>query len=210
MEGDPKTKKVVETIQEGELLYQVDLTSYLDSGLFSDHRQTRQIIQRLASGKTFLNLFSYTGSFSVAASHGGALTTTSVDTSKNYLNWSQLNFRLNKIETKSNDHICDDVTTFINQSTDQWDIILLDPPTYSDRHGTWDVQRDHRQLIEKVFIRLKPGGTLFFSTNRQDFHPHLDNLNHANVTEISHKTVPIDYQRWPPHRCFEIKKVNKR
>src|SRR5438067_6774008 len=186
-------------VREGDLKFLVNLDDYLDTGLFADHRQTRARVRAEASGKSFLNLFAYTGSFTCAAVKGGALSATSVDASQTYLDWARDNLLLNQVP--SGELVRSEVGEFLARAgSRRWDLCVLDPPSFSDRGGKiFDVQRDHRELIEKTLAVLSPGGVLWFSTNHQRFAPELEGLR---FTEED--TVPEDYRNRAVHRAFRI------
>lgn len=197
-------------VRENGLRFLVNLQDYLDVGLFLDHRNTRGIIRDLAARKKFLNLFAYTGSFTVYAAAGGALSTTSVDLSPRYLDWARDNLRNNELDDPSrHEFIAAEVREFLVNSRRQgktWDLIMLDPPSYSTREGmnTFDVLLDHRELVEDCLRILTPGGTLFFSTNHQRFEADLDGLPAKSCTEITAKVLPPDFKDRTPHRLFRI------
>ncbi|MEO8164521.1 MAG: class I SAM-dependent methyltransferase, partial [Betaproteobacteria bacterium] len=162
-------------VQEGGHRFIVNLTDHLDSGLFLDHRDTRALVGTLAPGKRVLNLFCYTGSFSVYAARNQASTTTSVDLSKTYLDWARRNFALNAMDLGRNRLVQADVVRFLageRASQDRYDLIVLDPPSFSNSkrmQGVLDVHRDHVALIRDCLFLLVPGGTLLFSTNLRSF-----------------------------------------
>ncbi|HVY06585.1 MAG TPA: class I SAM-dependent methyltransferase [Burkholderiales bacterium] len=192
----------------------VNLTDHLDTGLFLDHRQTRALVGKLARDKHVLNLFCYTGSFSVYAARGGAGSTTSVDLSRTYLDWARRNFELNGIEGERNRLVQADALRFIENeraSRDRYDIVVLDPPSFSNSkrmQGVLDVQRDHAMLIRGCLALLNPGGKLLFSTNLRSFR--LDSAAVADVAtqEISERTVPPDFRNRKIHRCWWIARGN--
>jgi 23S rRNA (guanine2445-N2)-methyltransferase / 23S rRNA (guanine2069-N7)-methyltransferase len=200
-------------VSEGGLRFAVNPTDYLDTGLFLDHRQTRALVRELASGKRCLNLFAYTGSVSVYAAAGGAVETVTVDLSNTYLDWAQHNLDLNGFNTATNRLVRADCREWVaGKPTQQFDLIFIDPPTFSNSkrmEGTWDIQRDHGQLLADAWQWLAPGGTLIFSTNRRKFK--LDETavseacQGAELREITQQTVPPDFQRGrPPHRCWRM------
>lgn len=186
-------------VREGDLKFFVNLDDYLDTGLFADHRETRARVQAEARGADFLNLFAYTGSFTCAAALGGARTTTTVDASQNYLDWAGDNLRLNGLPGGA--LLRADVSRFLqNAGARRWTLCVLDPPSYSDHGGkVFDVQRDHRALIDRTLEVLEAGGVLWFSTNHQRFTPQLDGLNCSEE-----ETVPEDYRNRNAHRAFRI------
>ena len=186
-------------VREGDLRFLVNLDDYLDTGLFNDHRETRARVQAEARGKDFLNLFAYTGSFTCAAALGGARGTTTVDASQNYLDWAGDNLRLNG--AAGGELVRADVEKFLQGAgARRWSLCVLDPPSHSDHGGNlFDVQRDHRALIDRTLAVLEPGGVLWFSTNHQRFEPRLEGLRFTEE-----QTVPEDYRNRAAHRAFRI------
>jgi 23S rRNA G2069 N7-methylase RlmK/C1962 C5-methylase RlmI len=202
-------------VREGDLRFWVNLDDYIDTGLFPDHRETRQLVRAESVGARFLNLFAYTGSFTCAAALGGAASTTTVDVSASYLRWTQDNLQLNGFAgdvdgTAGSRHelVREDARAFLARSAREgrrYTLCVLDPPSFSTREsGSFDVQRDHRALIEEVLRVLAPGGVLWFSTNHQRFAPELDGLPAASVAETTSRTVPADYRNRQVHRSFRI------
>src|SRR4051794_5281170 len=161
-------------VRERELRFLVNLDDFIDVGLFPDHRETRALVQAEARGKSFLNLFGYTGSFTCAAAKGQARDSVTVDASQVYLDWARDHFAANDLR---GDHrlIRADVQDFLRETRQRWDLCVLDPPSRSDRGG-FDVLRDHRELIDATLRVLEPKGVLWFSTNHQRFVPQLDGL----------------------------------
>ncbi len=195
--------------REGDLRFWVDLDSYLDTGLFADHRKTRAMVREQAVGKEFLNLFAYTGSFTAYAAAGGANSTTSVDRSQRYLDWAEENMELNGFVGPEHEFVVEDVRTFLRQAArmgKRWDLIVLDPPSFSTRGDVveFDIQRDHRAVVIEALAVLRIHGTLYFSTNHQRFQPALEDLPQCTVEEITEKTTPLDYDGRTPHRAFRI------
>lgn len=187
-------------VAERELNFEVNLHGHQDSGLFLDHRLTRQRVQQLASGLRVLNLFCYTASFSVAAALGGARRVTSVDLSRTYLEWGQRNFQHNRLDPQAYDWVQADVLTWL-QRPGEYDLILCDPPTFSNSkrmRGVFDVQRDHVALVERLLQLLAPDGQLFFSCNDSRFR--LDSS--LPLRDITNQTQSPDFQRRGGHRCF--------
>src|SRR5690606_34305272 len=173
------------TVQEGQVRLLVNLTDYLDTGLFLDHRPMRLRIAEEARGKRFLNLFCYTASATVHAAVGGARRTTSVDLSKTYLDWARRNLALNGLS---------DLHQLV-QDRGEYDLIVLDPPTFSNSKrmdDVFDVQRDHVQLLDMAMARLAPGGVLYFSNNFRRFKldPALEEK--YQVEDISAQTLDKD------------------
>jgi len=163
-------------VKEGDLLFRANLSDYLDTGLFLDARKKRAIIRKEAAGKRILNLFAYTCTLSAAAAKGGALQADSVDLSNTYLDWGRVNFALNGLAGKAGfNFIRSDVLQFLTQAArkgSRWDIIILDPPSFSNSKkmiDTLDIQRDHQKLIRSCLLLLSPGGTLWFSSNARGF-----------------------------------------
>lgn len=196
------------TIEENGLKFLINLTDYLDSGLFLDHRETRALVRERARNARVLNLFSYTGSFSIYAAAGGAREVVSVDLSATYTRWAQDNFRINGIDLKRHVFIEGDVIEFVRTLERDFDLIICDPPTFSNSKRTeadFDVQRDHPWLLEALAEHLAPGGTLLFSTNFRRFVPDAETFEHLGALELTPRTIPPDFVRSPKiHRCWRI------
>lgn len=188
----------------------VNLRDYLDTGLFLDHRITRRMIQQQAKAKTVLNLFAYTGSASVHAAIGGAASVTTVDMSNTYLDWAKRNFTINGLTGKQYQFEQADCLQWLSRCRAQFDLIFVDPPTFSNSkrmQDSWDVQRDHVNLLNMLTPRLAPGGKVIFSNNKRRFKIDTRALNDAGwqVKDISAATLPEDYKRNPNiHVCFEL------
>ena len=188
----------------------VNLTDYLDTGLFLDHRLTRKMLGEMAQGKDFLNLFSYTGSATVHAALGKAKSTTTVDMSNTYLNWAEQNLLLNDIEGKQHKLIQADCLQWLEQCDRQFDLIFVDPPTFSNSkrmEDSWDVQRDHIKLMKNLKRILRPNGTIVFSNNKRGFKMDFAKLEELGLSavEISHKTLPLDFERNKQiHNCWLV------
>jgi 23S rRNA (cytosine1962-C5)-methyltransferase len=197
-------------VREGGNRFIVNLIDHLDTGLFLDHRETRALVGTLAADRRVLNLFCYTGSFSVYAARNGAASTTSVDLSKTYLDWARRNFELNGLEFGRNRLVQADVVRFLEQersSKDRYELIVLDPPSFSNSkrmQGVLDVQRDHVALVRGCLSLLAPGGELLFSTNLRSFRLDIDALADLSMVEISEQTVPPDFRNRRIHRCWRI------
>jgi 23S rRNA (guanine2445-N2)-methyltransferase / 23S rRNA (guanine2069-N7)-methyltransferase len=199
-------------VQEGKAKILVNLTDYLDTGLFLDHRQIRLRIAKEARGKHFLNLYSYTSTASLHAALGGAASTTSVDLSNTYLNWSKENFVLNGLTVDHADEqhmfFSSDCFEWLKEGHEQYDLIFIDPPTFSNSkkfYGTFDVQRDHVSLLKRAMNRLTSDGTLYFSNNYRGFE--LDEEIEAiyQVEEITSETIGLDFKRNQKiHRAWKI------
>jgi len=197
-------------INEGPLKFEINLNDYLDTGLFLDHRPLRQRLIEEAKDKKVLNLFSYTGSLSVAAAFSGAVTTT-VDMSNTYLEWARRNFELNELDLSQHDFIRADVTKYINEIDTKYDLILLDPPSFSNSKkmdDLFDVQRDHKDMINTLMSCLKPNGKLIFSNNYRRFKLNSEIENDYEVEEITYKSIPEDFRDRKIHSCFELKNIN--
>ena len=236
-----KRSFVTHTTEEG-LLFEIDLAGYLDTGLFLDHRITRRIVGEMARGKRFLNLFAYTGAATVHAAAGGAESTTTVDLSQTYLDWAQRNMRLNGFRCEGapvdgrrgsrdgrtsgrerraeHEFVRADVMPWIvdaRRQGRQFDLIFVDPPTFSNSKAmgrrTWDVQRDHVELLVGVSRLLARGGEAVFSCNLRSFKPDYDELTRLGVelTEITQDTIPHDFERNARiHRCYLLRRVRPR
>lgn len=196
-------------IKEQQVSLTVNLTDYLDTGLFLDHRNSRAWVQANARQKRVLNLYCYTGSFSCHALVGGAQSITSVDLSKTYLEWAQRNFRLNGGESgAAHQFIRADCAEFLARNRRPYDLIILDPPTFSNSKRTTaslDVQRDHPQLIQQAMKALTAEGTLVFSTNFRKFKLADSVMAQFSVEDVTRMSVPFDFNRKTPHRCFHIR-----
>lgn len=188
----------------------VNLTDYLDTGLFLDHRLTRKMLGEMAKGKDFLNLFAYTGSATVHAALGGAKSTTTVDMSNTYLNWAEQNLILNDIEGKQHKLIQADCLQWLEKCDRQFDLIFVDPPTFSNSkrmEDSWDVQRDHIKLMRNLKRILRPNGTIVFSNNKRGFKMDVEALDELGLSavEISAKTLPLDFERNKQiHNCWIV------
>jgi len=197
------------TIQEGGLKFLVNLSDYIDTGLFLDHRITRSLVKEQSSGCNVLNLFGYTGSFSVYAAAGGASTTTTVDLSGNYLEWAKRNMELNGFRGSQHSFVKADGREFLRRSPEapSYDLAIVDPPTFSnskDLDTDWILQDHWAPLVNDLLKRMKPSGRIYFSTNYRRFKFDEADLPRANVREISKQTVPEDFRNQRIHRCWLI------
>ena len=194
-------------VSEGGVKLLVNLTDYLDTGLFLDHRPMRMRIQREAAGNRFLNLFCYTATASVHAAKGGARSTTSVDLSKTYLDWARRNFSLNGFSDK-NRLEQGDVMAWLQACREEYELIFIDPPTFSNSkrmEGVFDVQRDHVELLDLAVARLAPGGVLYFSNNFRKFQLDEHLQERYAVEEITAQTLDPDFARNSKiHRAWRI------
>jgi 23S rRNA (guanine2445-N2)-methyltransferase / 23S rRNA (guanine2069-N7)-methyltransferase len=198
-------------VHEGGLRLLVNLTDYLDTGLFLDQRPTRALIRDLARGGRFLNLFAYTGTASVYAAAGGAASTTTVDMSAIYLDWARRNMALNGFhDGKKHRFVRADCLAWLAaMHPERYHVIFVDPPTFSTskRMGTttFDVQRDHVALIQAAVTLLARDGVLLFSNNFRHFKMRLSAFSHLAITDVSRATIPVDFQRNPRiHTCWKI------
>jgi len=205
---DGKGKPV--EVTEGKCRLLVNLTDYIDTGLFLDHRITRELIGSMAAGKRFLNLFCYTGAATVHAVLGGARSSVSVDLSATYLDWTRRNLELNGIRGVKHRMEQADCREWVRKCGDRFDLIFLDPPTFSNSkrmRGTFDVQRDHADLIRDTARLLAPEGTLIFSTNRTKFRMDAGALNGLTAEDITEDTIPRDFERNRRiHSCWLIRR----
>ncbi|MEM6731943.1 MAG: class I SAM-dependent methyltransferase, partial [Myxococcota bacterium] len=197
-------------VSEGAVRLLVNLHDYLDTGLFLDHRPTRLRLAELCRGKRFLNLFCYTGAATVHAAKGGAKNTTSVDLSKTYLQWAEDNLRANAIEVGRNNHLVRaNVSEFLENDTGEYDVIFCDPPVFSNSKSMkepFDVQRDHRSLVEAAMKRLAAGGVLVFSTNLRKFKLDETLREHFEVEDVTKASIPPDFERNARiHVCYEFR-----
>ncbi|MCW8918441.1 MAG: bifunctional 23S rRNA (guanine(2069)-N(7))-methyltransferase RlmK/23S rRNA (guanine(2445)-N(2))-methyltransferase RlmL [Gammaproteobacteria bacterium] len=199
-------------VREGSCRLLVNLSDYLDTGLFLDHRTTRTLIEREAKGRRFLNLFAYTGVATLHAAAGGARSTTTVDMSHTYLDWAKRNMALNAYTGPEHHYIQADCTAWLAEQAPraggQYDLIFLDPPTFSSSkrmEDAFDVQRDHVALITNAMRLLSKEGLLIFSNNFRKFRLDEAALGNYRIEEISRQTLPEDFRRNPHiHRCWRI------
>ena len=185
-------------VQEGAARLWVNLRDYLDTGLFLDHRPVRRMLGEMASGKRFLNLFCYTATATVQAALGGASDSVSVDMSNTYLEWAKDNFTLNKLDTRLHRVVRDDCFRWLETANAEFDLIFMDPPTFSNSkkmRDTLDVQRDHPRLVELAMARLAPGGTLVFSNNQRRFKLDETLSEQFAVEDITGRSFDPDFQR---------------
>lgn len=197
--------------KEAGLTFKVNLSDYLDTGLFLDHRITRGMARAEAAGKRVLNLFCYTASFSVYAAAGGATAVTSVDLSKTYLKWGEENMELNKLyDPLKHFYIHADVKQYLDTlKPDSFDLVIMDPPTFSNSKRMLDfldIQRDHVELINKTLRAMSDGGILYFSTNYRKFILDQENIQSSSIKDITKATTPFDFQGKLHRQCFKIVK----
>jgi 23S rRNA (guanine2445-N2)-methyltransferase / 23S rRNA (guanine2069-N7)-methyltransferase len=198
-------------VEESGLRFWVNFTDYLDTGLFLDHRITRQKIREYAARKRFLNLFAYTASATVYAAAGRARASTTVDMSATYLEWGQNNLAVNGFSGPHHEFVRADCIAWLKDAVaarEQYDLIFLDPPTFSNSkrmEDIHDVQRDHAALIHRCMALLARGGKLVFSTNAQKFKLDAEVSATYTVRDVSRATLPKDFERNPKiHQCFEL------
>lgn len=197
------------TVRESQAVFKVNLYDYLDTGLFLDHRPMRQKVFKTAQDKKFLNLFCYTGSVSVFAALGGARTT-SVDMSQTYLSWAQDNFALNQIDLANHSFVNANVLEWLKEERHKtkFDIIFLDPPTFSNSkkmEDSFEVERDQDFLVDSCMMMLNPGGVLYFSNNKRKFKLSASLQAKYSVVDKSEESIPQDFHDKKIHNCFEIR-----
>jgi len=197
-------------VMERDLRFLVNLRDFLDTGLHSDHRDTRSIVGELSKGTDFLNLFAYTGAFTCAAAAGGAKSTVTVDKSGIYLDWAKANMELNGLTDSHHEFIQSDVGIFLERARREgrrFTLAFIDPPsffTYGKKNIDFDINRDHPLLIRAVLQVMAPGSTLFFSTNHQRFEPRMEGIPVKDIIELTPNTIPEDYRNRKVHRCWKI------
>ncbi len=211
---DAGSRSYVTTVEESGCLFEVDLSGYLDTGIFLDHRDTRKMVRDQAAGKRFLNLFAYTGTASVLAAAGGAVETVTVDLSQTYLDWARRNMEANGFSGQQHMFERGDCMQWITEcrrSPRRFDLIFVDPPTFSNSKAmgrrTWDVQRDHVELLVGVTRLLTRDGQAIFSCNLRSFKPDYEQLSKYGVAlrDISADTIPHDFGRNKRiHSCFIV------
>lgn len=211
------TKQYEKVNQSGDMMevyengarFLVNLTDYLDTGLFLDHRNTRQKVMQLSKDKDVLNLFAYTGSVSVFAAKGGAKSVTTVDMSNTYLDWAKKNMGLNKLKG-AHAFVQADCTTWLADHKGKYDLIFIDPPSFSNSKrmsATWDVQRDHLMMITQARACLNSGGTIVFSNNKRGFKLDEAGVNELglSINNITKHTIPEDFARKGNiHQCWVL------
>ena len=200
-------------VSERDFSFYVNPDDFVDTGLFSDHRDTREMVREMAVGKDFLNLYCYSGTFTAYAIRGGAKSTVSVDRSKTVIRWARENLALNDLAGDAHALVRADAFDYLARAKREgrvFDLALVDPPSFSKTEATgedFDILRDHPRLLSAVIAAMRPGGAILFSANHQDFHfrppPELDR---AEISEITEATIPEDCvrKRSPIHRCWKI------
>jgi 23S rRNA (guanine2445-N2)-methyltransferase / 23S rRNA (guanine2069-N7)-methyltransferase len=208
-------RQAVLTVKEGGLSFEVNLSDYLDTGLFLDHRQTRAMVRGEAAGRRMLNLFCYTGSFSVYAAAGGAGETVSVDLSNTYLEWTRTNLSRNGFKDAGKHRVVrDEARAFLEhrarRGEPKFDLAVVDPPTFSrsaKSETPWDIQQDHGPLLELLAANMTAGGIVYFSTNFRRFHLDAARLEPLYaIREITGRTIPEDFRNERIHRAWRMVK----
>ena len=199
-------------VMEGGLRFRVNFTDYLDTGLFLDHRLTRARVRAASHGQRFLNLFAYTGTATVYAAAGGAANTTSVDLSRTYLEWAERNMAVNALTGPTHRFVQADCRAWLEaaaRGAERFDLIFIDPPTFSNSKrmtGVLDVARDQRELIDACAQLLSPGGLIIFSTHAQRFRLAPELSERFEIRDLSSATLPQDFARNPRiHSCYELR-----
>jgi 23S rRNA (cytosine1962-C5)-methyltransferase len=199
-------------VAERDLKFHVNPWDFVDTGLFGDHRDTRRMVREASAGKDFLNLFCYTGAFTCYAARGGARRSLSVDRSKSNIAWARRNLELNTIDPACHRLVQMHVFDFLaaaKKQVDRFDLAVVDPPSFytiEETEDRFDINTDHPLLLHAVAELMRPGATIFFSTNHQDFNARVDTLGFGETREITDSTIPEDYQhkRKRIHRCWKI------
>ncbi len=199
-------------LRERDLKFSVNLDDFVDTGLFGDHRETRQMVRDLAADKDVLNLFCYSGAFTCYAAKGGARSTLSVDRARTAVRWTRENLSLNGLGGKNHVQVQAHVFDFLEKAaaeSKRFDLAVVDPPSFAtsrDGAHNMDIVRDHPRLINMTAALMRPSGTIFFSTNHQAFDPRLEEIRTADIREITDITIPEDYRKRkkPIHRCWRI------
>lgn len=203
-----QTKGATKIVREQGLQFHVNLSDYLDTGLFLDHRITRKMVREMSNEKRVLNLFAYTGAISVYASAGGAKEVVTVDMSNTYLDWARENFRINGISEQANPLIRADVLKYLRdnkESNSLFDLIIVNPPSFSNSkkmEGFFDVQMHHKDLLLDCECLLKPGGKILFSNNLRTFKLDGEIEREWRVEDISVKTIPADFRNDRIHKAW--------
>ena len=200
-------------VQENGIRFRVNLDDYLDTGLFLDHRPTRVIVRAMCKDKDVLNLFAYTGSFSVYAALGGARSVHTVDLSNTYLEWARDNFALNGLDPKDHAFSAADVMALLpTLPSRSYDVIVCDPPTFSNSkkmRGVFDVQRDHPALINQCLRLLRAEGVLVFSTNNRRFRLYDEHLETDRIRDITKQTTGFDFEGKLDRLCYEFRPAER-
>ncbi|PWU04142.1 MAG: SAM-dependent methyltransferase [Bacteroidetes bacterium] len=199
-------------VHENGLKFRVNLSDYLDTGLFLDHRITREMVRAESKDKTVLNLFAYTGAFSVYAASGKARKVVTVDLSNTYLNWAKANMAINGFTDKQKyEYEAADVKQYLKVlKPDIFDLVVMDPPTFSNSKKMGDdfldIKRDHVSLINETLRAMKKGGVLYFSTNFTKFQMEVDAIRTTTIKDITRQTIPFDFAGKLKRYCWKITK----
>lgn len=214
--SDAASRSFTVTVEENGNFFECDLGGYLDTGLFLDHRVTRERVGELAEGRTFLNLFAYTGTATVHAATCGAASTTTIDLSQTYLNWAERNMVKNGFEGKEHRYVRSDVLQWIaneRRTNRRYGMVFVDPPTFSNSKAmgreTWSVERDHVKLLDGVTALLEKGGIAVFSCNLRSFKMDEEALAELGIifADVTAATIPYDFARNQKIRhCFVVAK----
>ena len=196
-------------VHENGLKFFVNLSDYLDTGLFLDHRLTRQRVREQCAHKKVLNLFAYTGAFSVYAAAGDASHVVTVDLSKTYLQWAEENMRLNDLhDEKKHEFVHADVKQYLDSlAPASYDLVVMDPPTFSNSKRMkdfLDIQRDHAELLNKTLRAVAPGGIIYFSTNYRKFELDREQIEATEIKDITRATTPFDFEGKLFRYCYKI------
>jgi 23S rRNA G2069 N7-methylase RlmK/C1962 C5-methylase RlmI len=197
-------------VGEGRARFHVNLSDYLDTGLFLDHRATRARVAAEAGAKKLLNLYCYTGAFTVHAALGGAASSTSVDLSKTYLDWAARNLALNEIDPRRHELEHADVREFLDGAAARgarWDLAIVDPPTFSNSKRmdyVFDIVRDHGALLAACARVMAPGGAIWFSTNKRRFALDEDAVRGWEIADLTRQTVAPDFRAATAHRVWRM------
>lgn len=196
-------------VREADAQYEINLQDYLDTGLFLDGRQIREWIRDSAAGRRVLNLFCYTASATVAAALGGARESVSVDLSPTYIGWAERNLRLNGLDPRRHRLIADDVVRWLASNRERFDLIYVDPPSFSNSKRTptvFDVQRDQVALLRGCMDHLAPGGRILFVCNLRKFKLEAEVMSFAHVDDVTEASIPPDFARDQRiHRAFWLR-----
>ncbi len=200
-------------VSERDLKFYINPNDFVDTGLFSDHRNTRKMVRDISENRDFLNLYCYTGSFSCYAAKGGARSTVSVDRSETAIAWAKENMTLNGIPEETNILVHASAFDFLRKAkkeNQKFDLAVVDPPSFSKTRATkddFDIVKDHPRLLRAVAEQMRKDSLIFFSTNHQDFHPAMDAMGFSEIKEITAETIPEDYisKRRTIHRCWKIR-----
>ncbi len=197
-------------VKENGLQFLVNLTDYVDTGLFLDHRITRQMVREESAEKRMLNLFCYTGSFSVYAASGKASSVTSVDLSKTYLKWAEDNFDVNNLDRSKHQFVHADVKQYLKTlAPNSFDLVVMDPPTFSNSKRMkdfLDVQRDHAEMLNDVLKAMSANGIVYFSTNLSSFVLDREDIQASEIKDITKATTPFDFEGKLKRWCYRIVK----